>query len=246
MVFRPGRYCALLFAAAVLLIGVSCNSTVNDGVPGGSGITYDFRFSTNTEEWTQGFADYPVGKFMSSYYELTFLYAQLPEYLGRSMYGLYISSNDHSADIFMYIKHELTGLKPNTAYDIVFRVEIASEALESDAGGAGVYLKAGAAVNEPFSIIEGEYYRMNIDKGDQAAGGKDALVLGPIGIPEHTTDEPFRLKTFENSAPFVVTTDSTGVLWVIVGTDSGYVGITDIYYSSIKITLTEQKQLVEL
>ena len=238
----------LLFFAATLLVVISCGNSTNDGFPGGLSTTYEFLFSRNTEDWFGDFADYETGRYMESYYELTFLYAQLPQYLGRDLYGLYISGNNHSADLFMFIKRRFDGFKPNTTYHMMFRVEFASDALEDSAGigggpGASVYLKAGATVVEPVPYIEDDFWRMNIDKGNQAAGGKDALVLGNIGIPEHEASAPYRLKVLENSNPFEVTTGDMGVLWVIIGTDSGVEGVTSLYYSSIKITFTEQKKI---
>ena len=227
----------------------SCNSTVNDDTPGPGTKKYEFTFSTGTEGWTEGFADYPVGE--ENFYELAFSYAPLPQYLGGNKYGLYISGNNHSDDLFMYIKRRLDNLKPNTAYNVIFQVEIASNAAEDAYGiggspGSGVYLHAGATITEPESIIirdpdlKDNYYRMNIDKGNQSIGGKDTTVIGNIGISGQNPDTPYKLKILENSTPFTVTTDTSGILWILIGTDSGFEGITSMYYSSIKITLSEK------
>ena len=228
----------------LLTLLAMCNGTVDDGAPGKKSVTYEFTFSTNAEEWTHGFADYPPGKRMESYYELTFMYAQVPAFPAERKFGLYISGNNHNNDLFMFIERKFYNLKPDTAYDVTFSVTIASNASESAVGvngspGSSVYLKAGATVVEPAAVDEGDLYRMNIDKGNQAAGGADAIVLGTIGVPGDASDTSYRLKTLQNSAPFTVTTDSSGSLWAVIGTDSGYEGTTSLYYSVIKITFTE-------
>ena len=237
--FIPAVSTILLTALAM------CNGTVDDGTSLKKSVTYEFTFSTNTEGWTHGFADYPPGKRMESYYELTFLYAQVPAYTAEKKFGLYISGNNHNDDLFMFIEHKFDNLKPDTAYDVTFSVTIASNAAESAVGvngspGSSVYLKAGATVVEPAAVDEGDLYRMNIDKGDQAAGGADAIVLGAIGVSGDADDTSYRLKTLQNGSPFTVTTDAAGSLWAIIGTDSGFEGTTSLYYSVIKIIFTEQ------
>jgi hypothetical protein len=46
-----------------------------------------------------------------------------------------------------------------------------------------------------------------------------------------SADEPF-------DKPLIVKTNSKGELWLIVGTDSGYEGVTTIYYTSISVVLS--------
>ncbi|MBN1291855.1 MAG: PEP-CTERM sorting domain-containing protein [Candidatus Latescibacteria bacterium] len=246
MINPAGKYVLLNILIAILFLFHSCNSTVEDD--SGDGTTYSYDFYSGTEGWINGFADYPVGE--ENFYELSFAHSKLPQYLGNK-YGLYISGNNHSDDLFMYIKRQFTNLKANTSYAVRFNVEIASDALESIAGiggspGASVYLHAGATVEEPESIIihesdlQDNYYRMNIDKGNQSYGGADSIVLGNIGISDQNPDQPYKLKALGNNMAITVSTDNTGILWIFIGTDSGFEGVTSIYFSSIKITLTEQ------
>lgn len=37
-----------------------------------------------------------------------------------------------------------------------------------------------------------------------------------------------------------VTTDDSGQLWVLIGTDSGFEGLTGIYYTTIEIELASK------
>ena len=226
---------------AILCIS-SCDGTLDDNVIGGQSKSFIFNFATNSEEWWQGFADYPPGRTMDNYYELSFAYSQLPSYLG-SMFGLFLSGNNHNNDLFMYVKRELDGLKPNTDYAVVFHIELASNTTdntdgESETSGSGVYLKAGATLTEPLSLITDDYYVMNIDKGSHASGGKDSIVLGDIDSGNNL-DPLYTLKVFENDTRFSVTTDETGSVWIHVGTDSVFGGITSVYYSAITVTFSE-------
>ena len=61
--------------------------------------------------------------------------------------------------------------------------------------------------------------------------------LGNIAHPD-VVDTEYRIKTLNNvERPFEVTTDEGGRLWLIVGTDSGFEGLTTLYYTRIDYTL---------
>jgi len=238
--YRTIRPAALiLFAALIVLPG--CNGGITDDTAGET-ITFSYNFSAGSEGWVEGYADYEVGWRMEAYYELIFQYGPLPSYLRGGRPSLYLSGNNHSGDLFMYLKRNIGGLRADTDYEVSFTVEIASDSPEGAADGPGsmVYLKAGVTLAEPAQIISGEYYRMNIDTGDLSTGGADTAVLGTIGVTGATSAAPFVLKTLESSVPFTVTTGSSGSVWLIVGTDSGYEGIAGVYYSSIKAEFTEK------
>lgn len=56
------------------------------------------------------------------------------------------------------------------------------------APGEGVYLKAGASVDEPVSAVgAGQHLELNIDKGHQSQGGSDAGVMGAIANGDPAT-----------------------------------------------------------
>ena len=79
---------------------------------------------------------------------------------------------------------------------------------------------------------------MNIDKGNQSNGGESMVVVGHVAHPAVTGQE-YRLKPLDNSGrPVSVTTDGEGRLWLIVGTDSGFEGLSAFYYAGIACTLT--------
>ncbi len=223
----------LVLICGIFLILYSCkNNDRGDTEP----MEFVWEFSTDPEGWTADFADYPVGE--EDRYELQFEYSTLPEPLEETEGGLKLSGSNLSDDLFMFIKKEICGLEPNSSYNINFTIEFASDVPDGLAGiggspGESVYIKSGATQIEPDKIIDDDdYYRMNIDKSNQSSGGDDMLVIGDFS--NDTDNEIFTLKTVSNGLPFNVSTDSTGILWIIVGTDSGFEGKTTIYYNSVK------------
>jgi hypothetical protein len=83
---------------------------------------------------------------------------------------------------------------------------------------------------------------MDIDKGNQEREGRDMINLGNVAHPElgDGTGEEYKIKSLTNEErPFEVTTDADGALWLIVGTDSGFEGLTTLYYGQIVIVLSE-------
>lgn len=199
-------------------------------------------FSVGLEGWTGDFADYPTGADDSAFYELRFEYSSLPSNLGSSQKAILLSGNNHSDDLFMFIKKKVTGLRPNTEYIMVFEVEFASNAEKNSVGiggapGEGVYVKAGASSTEPRKIIEGDFYRLNIDKGNQSFGGKDMVVIGNIAVDS----QEYNLTTRSNSnqgGQFIARSNSAGELWLIVGTDSGFEGTTTLYYTKVNVVFS--------
>ena len=82
---------------------------------------------------------------------------------------------------------------------------------------------------------------MNIDKGNQANGGAAMVVVGNVAHPEVVREE-YRIKSLDNAGnPVQVTTDGNGGLWLIVGTDSGFEGLSRFYYARMAFTLREVK-----
>lgn len=82
--------------------------------------------------------------------------------------------------------------------------------------------------------------RMNVDKGEQASGGEDAILLGHIG--NSSTDclsSIYEIKRFDSQS-FEITTDESATMWLLIGTDSGFEGTTSLYYTYIKVSLYEK------
>jgi hypothetical protein len=210
-------------------------------------VSYTADFSQSVDQWEADFADYPAGKDDSIRYELTSSKTSLPPTLASRQSALMISGNNYNNDLFMFIKRKVDGLSPNTAYTIVFDVQLASNtpggetSTINDEPGESIYLKVGAVPKDPKKVIHGDSYRMNIDKGNQGDSGADMTVIGNIGVIGSTANSSYALVTRSNStnnAPITARTNSAGELWLIVGTDSAFKGTTTLYYTRIDVVFS--------
>ncbi|MDX1940871.1 MAG: hypothetical protein SFU99_09995 [Saprospiraceae bacterium] len=224
----------LLFLA-MLIPFVACEDDSNEDFA----FQFDFNFATSQNGWTGDFADYPVGE--EDFYELRFSHDALPAPLDKTKKALKINGNNHSDDLFMFVKNKLTGLAPNTEYSIEFEFELASQYPENSAGvggspGAGSYLKAGASASEPKKVATEGFYELNLDKGNQSQAGDDAIVIGTLGI---SGDQfVYKLINRDNDGKlFKAKTDAEGNLWVYLGVDSAFEGITTFYVTKATIRL---------
>jgi hypothetical protein len=232
------KTCGKLIFLIVLAGLVGCD--VSSDSSGILVFSYGFDFSQSQDNWEADFTDFPVGTDSNSY-ELEFAYTERPANLGANKKSMMLSGNNHSDDLFMFMKRKITDLSPNTDYTLAFEVELASNAPEGSVGiggspGESVYLKAGASGTEPKKVIDGTEYALNVDKGDQSQPGENTVVLGNIAVPSGTQD--YALITRNNAAnnvPFQARSNSKGEIWLIIGTDSGFEGKTTVYYTRINV-----------
>ncbi len=205
--------------------------------PDPGSLVHHFDFSEDYDGWTGDFADYPV--IDSEFYGLEFGRAALPEPLDTGKYALMITGNNHSDDLFMFIKRKITGLQPNKTYRLQIDIGFASEAPTNAIGIGGapaesVFLKAGATLAEPRKVAKDGFYEINIDKSNQAVPGADMDTIGHIGVSDTTSQ--FTLISRTNAGhPFTISTDDSGSVWVCIGTDSGFEGTTTLYYNTIDL-----------
>lgn len=207
------------------------------------------EFSTGNAKWTGAFACYNVGE--EEFFELAWGWDTLPKPLegknGILTKGMYLSGNNHSDDLFMFLKRPVCGLKPNTRYDVTFHVTIENNVPPGQVGvggspGEDVFFKVGASRIEPKKVNVNGFYRLNVDKGSQSESGRNALVVGNLANPLVDPNDPqFEPKSFSSDRPLRIRTDENGRLWVFVGTDSGFEGPTLYYIAKIGVRLEEQR-----
>lgn len=208
----------------------------------------DFR--GGSKRWLASFSDYDL---VIGDLQMLAELRPLPDELGGDATAFFIESMNRSDDLFMYLKKQIDtqdGLEPNLSYKATFTINFASNAASGCVGvggspGDSVYLKAGASADEPVArLLSGHDVRLNVDKGEQSVGGADAGVVGTIanGRACDTENSPYvRLtKTYTHSN--VVRTDDRGSLWLLVGTDSAFEGLTGLYYESITVRLEPVRQ----
>ena len=203
--------------------------------------TIRIDFSQGTQGFVGGFADYPVGE--DALFELVTDYRPLPPPLDTSQNALFISGNNHSDDLWMYYKGRVAGLDGSRRYRVRFEVEIATSAPHGCTGvggapGEGVTVKAGASTDEPERVVVGADWRMNVDKGQQTNGGRNALAIGDVANSVPCGETPtWQLKQLSSgSESLVVETDGSGSVWLFVGTDSGFEATTSLYYTWVVAT----------
>ena len=80
---------------------------------------------------------------------------------------------------------------------------------------------------------------MNIDKGNQDEEGEDMINIGHIGVGATTTQFTVINRNNNSANPFEITTDDLGEIWLVVGTDSGFEGLTTLYYTQIDVLFNE-------
>jgi hypothetical protein len=232
-----------LLVAVVVVLGVIIYVVVT-GIS--SSINLEFDFCQGVQGWGAGFAEY------SPRTEDMMLEAgirALPSELGVNGTGYYLQGMNRSDDLFMFLKHRLgtdDGLVPGQEYRVILTIVFASNAPSGAVGiggppGESVYLKAGASTVEPQVYLDSDagYYVMNVDKGSGNSGsGTAASVVGNIANGLSPEEDPHYIsleRQYEHE--YTVNASPEGELWLLVGTDSGFEGLTAIYYQSIGVTL---------
>jgi len=210
---------------------------------------FTYTFNEDQEGWAAGFADLPAD-YDPTFFALDSGWGKLPS--GLEGGAIYLSGNNNSDDLFMFIQQHITGLNPETTYQVDFSIDLASNTPAGmmgigDSPGESVYIKAGAVNREPELVTDDiDWLRLNIDKGNQATEGEDMINLGTIANPnidlETFTGDEYAIMNLNNQMiPFTVTSGKDGSIWVLVGSDSGFEGATTLYYDAIEIHLTEEK-----
>ncbi len=231
----------LFFLSAITLLffyGCGGGGEVDSGV---ADAEFSYTFDSDKEGWTVDFADLPVD-YDQPLYELDYDHSLLPDDLEGG--GIYVQGHNRSEDLFMFLKRQVEGLTPKAIYAVSVSIDLATNVPAESLGiggspGSSVYVKAGASTIEPDTFESRGYRRMNIDKGNQATSGKSMVVLGDLAHTEVDEIDPkYLIKTVDNSdSPLSVEADDEGRIWLIVGTDSGFEGLTALYYARISYEL---------
>lgn len=204
-------------------------------------------FNESVVGWKAGFSDYPIAQ--ESIYQLASGQVALPTSLGANLKGYKLSGSNHSDDLYMFATRKFEGLEPNTRYDFHFELTFGTNAQKNCMGvggapGEGVYIKAGASKTEPKAVNDGAgNLLMNIDKGNQAVGGSDAIVVGNFANSRECGDAntSYMKKTLRSeTGAFSTVTAADGSIWILFSTDSGFEAITTIYLLNAKVAATKK------
>lgn len=228
----------LLLVAALTSNLLTFTACQQESTPLQPGLPYQSSFQRDNDGWVAEITDY--GTAQSDIMEFKSAHQGLPAPLDATRKSILIESMNRSDDAFMFLKRRVTGLTPNTDYSLIFDIELASKYPANSIGiggspGSSVFLKAGASAIEPVKILKDGFYTINIDKGAQNNEGANAILLGNISSGSETDD--YALISRSNiDKPFIARSSDKGELWLLVGTDSGFEGLTTLYYSRINVT----------
>ena len=203
---------------------------------------WEFDFASSDHGFVADFADYPSRDFDPALYDFVADWRARPANLGGAP-ALFIGGSNRSDDLFMFWKKRITGLPPNTAVRLTMEIEFASKYAEGLIGiggapGESVIAKAGAVPFEPQAVIDPQsdnWWRMNLDKGNQSVGGADMTVVGHVGKPDDGTENYAPLVHGQHGAAMTATTAADGSLWLVFGTDSGFEARSELYYTRLSI-----------
>lgn len=146
----------------------------------------------------------------------------------------------------MFLSRKVDGFVPNTIYQVKMSFAMYTKEKEGSLGIGGspasaVIVKAGILNKEPVPIVVSDggsrYYRMNIDKGNQSAGGSDVKKLGNIAKPDSSQDGYQRVNMEYNAK---VKANAKGELFLLIGVDSGFEGLTTLYFDDVNVTAKRQ------
>lgn len=208
-------------------------------------IVLRYVFNEGSHGWLASFTDYSLETAdLQRIAELR----EFPPEIAPGWRSFFLQSMNRSDDLFMFLKKQIgagEGVRPNQLYSISIDTSLASEAQAGCIGSGGapgesVYFKAGVSRVEPVpTLSNASYVALNVDKGQQSSGGADAGVAGNIanGRPCTPDNEGFVLINRLYHHPVLFRTGDSGTLWVFVGTDSGYEGLTRLYFHQIIVTL---------
>lgn len=203
-----------------------------------------FDFSENNGGFSPIFSDYPNEPDVEKFYEFRSSYEEVP--VAEAGNGLFLSGNNHSDDLFMGYFKELNGLAPETEYLFTIRFKLATN-VESDmigiggAPGESVFVKCGVASEEPENSLDSlNHFRLNIDKGSQGTSGSDMIVVGNLSKEEINCPGEYEFNEFETKV--IAWTDKEGAAYLVIGTDSGFEGVTSYYLDDISVSWADTSE----
>lgn len=239
--FTPARRRAGLRPAALLLTLLPASGCLSIPTEGTNDLFVEYRFAVPEPEWQSGFADFPA----SQESDVNFIgeYRNPPAGLNLTGQAAYLSGMNISDDLFMYWTRPLTGLRENQLYDVTVAVDFISNYGQGcQVGNAvSVWIKAGLVPGAPARVLDNDnWVRLNVDKGQQASGSANVLVLGDIrnGQAGCSATAPFALQRHVSATRALrVRASEEGSLWALLGTESGFEGAHEVYFTRLRFDL---------
>lgn len=200
-------------------------------------IILSYDFNDGLQNWQAKFADYPFGE--EEFFELNSGIRPLPPEISTNRQGLFISGNNHSDDLFMYMTKAIgkdEGIRARATYDVKFRVTFDSNAPTGCLGtggapGEGVILQGNVINQMPETFIDDlNHVRTRFSHGNLISNIANGIEC------ENSQGEYVSLVRTQPSTKRI-RVGKDGKLWLIVGTDSGFESTTSLFYEKIEVFL---------
>jgi len=208
------------------------------GTPTASTVTIDFN--NGIDGWSTDVADYTDHDRPT---EVASAWKDLPAPLSGK--GYYMISHNNSDDVLTYARRQLDGLVKHAKYRVTFEMRYATDAATGCMGvggsrGESVWMVASASFDYIKTMPQPNgNYRVNIDRGNQAASGPQGKVLGTQGVEGLSCSGGKWASTTRKSSEAVeVHADKDGRIWIMLGTDSGFEGTNAVYLQGATIHIT--------
>lgn len=229
--FVPAAFFSEVLSVELTIDG---SQTILDGC-------YDYEFRADDPETKGIVADVPENYMDDNFYEYTH---EVVDSFDNDGKAIKIIGNNHSDDMFMGFYREVKGLEPNTEYILKLQFDLGTNVPKGMMGiggspGTSVMVKAGFVSEEPQLVKDAlNHIRFeNVDKANQSQSGKDLKVVSNMEKASDDYTEAFEYKTIARY--FRATTDENGVVYLLIGTDSGFEGKSEAYYQDVKLTVRE-------
>lgn len=206
----------------------------------------EFSLDAGAGGWEAMFADYGEAQIGTMDREAE--WRQLPGGLADRR-GFMLAGSNTPDDLAMFLVRRIGGLQPDSEYQVELDMTMATNVPQGCAGiggapGEAVSVKLGATGTRPEVVESDGDFRFNFDKGDQSAGGEDALVVGDMTSSQgedlcgRNDDWRWELKTLTTRGEaFSATTDAEGRMWILGGSDSGFEGRTTFFITDFSVRL---------
>jgi hypothetical protein len=193
--------------------------------------TFNANFEVDNSGWTS-----------RQSIERTTLFSQLED-----RHGLSFSREYPSNDIILFIQKEITELKPNTNYRVMFNMNWLAWL---DASALPIFIKIGAVNQEPTTEVidldngEEVIVKHNYDKGEIGRNGRDFIVAGQLNPDKQS--RPFLQNVHNLNNAFFVNTDNKGRLFLMIGIETENEIIENVFLTTVRVQLRENGEAREI
>jgi hypothetical protein len=190
----------------LLLYGVLCSVTFSQKAFSQS---YNTTFRTGDDSWTAGYTG--AQSHADDYDIVKIEWKEIDN--NKNIYAINFSGKNRNKKLFLYIYKQLSGLKPNSIYNIVFNTQFFANSLNQT---GNIYIKAGA-ISHPPMTFDLPITEANFNKGSIGYDGKDMEVLGVLYPNASSLTGSYEMQNY--AKPFLAHTDKDGNLWLIIGVE---------------------------